>query len=270
MQYNSYIPTKLNDIVEQIWEIEIPFQSNLTLLPSGKVELLFPLCRDVDISANRITASENPVRNCTSFLSGLHTKPLKMTFDGFHMFGVQMKPVAVKAIFGMPLCEIRNYFVEGKYILGDIGFMEEQLHSKANFMERAQWFENFLLKRINETPDLHLAIRLEQALKKHINQKGNGSKKSIEDMMGYSRTQTYRLFNMWFGTSSHSYLKLLQFIRAVESLHDPSVRLVDAGHANGYYDQSHFIRTFQDFAEITPGEYRKLMSSLPGQLFSEP
>ncbi len=135
-------------------------------------------------------------------------------------------------------------------------------------MERAQWFENFLLKRINETPDLHLAIRLEHALKKHVTQKGNGSKKSIEDMMGYSRTQTYRLFNMWFGISSHSYLKLLQFIRAVESLHEPSVRLVDAGLTNGYYDQSHFIRTFQDFAEITPGEYRKLMSSFPGQLFS--
>lgn len=267
MLYNSYIPTKLNDIVEQIWEIEIPFKSNYTILPSGNVELLFPLYHDIDISANKITASENPVRNCTSFLSGLHTKPLKMAFDRFHTFGVQMKPIAAKAIFGIPLCEIRNYFVEGDIILDNISIMEDQLHSKTNFIERAQWFEQFLLKRINETPDLHLAIRLEQAIKKHINQKGNGSKKSIEDMMGYSRTQTYRIFNTWFGTSSHSYLKLLQFIRAVESLHTPTVKLVDIALKNGYYDQSHFIRTFHDFADITPGEYRKIMSYLPGQLF---
>jgi AraC-like DNA-binding protein len=45
------------------------------------------------------------------------------------------------------------------------------------------------------------------------------------------------------------------------------VKLIDVGLENGYYDQSHFIRSFHEFADMTPGEYRRQMSSIPGQLF---
>jgi AraC-like DNA-binding protein len=190
-----------------------------------------------------------------------------MTFDKFHTFGIQMKPVAVKALFGMPLCDIKDYFVEGDVVLDTIHQMEDKLHGLNSFSERAKWFENFLLKKINETADLHNAINLNLAINKHIALKQNGSSKSIENLLGYSRTQTFRLFNDWFGMSVHSYLKLLQFIRTVETLHNKNIKLMDVGYDNGYYDQAHFIHTFQEFADMTPGEYRKQMTLFPGQIF---
>jgi AraC-like DNA-binding protein len=253
--------------VELIWEQEISKPGKFTVLPSGKVEFIFPFLPVENLEAIKIATQENPVNNYSCFLSGLHTRPLKMTFDKFHVFGIQMKPVGVKALFGMPLCEIRNYYVEGTIIYDNIHIIEEQIHSKSNFSERAQWLENFLLKKLNETADLHIAINLDRVIKKHITQKQNGSSKTIQDIMGYSRTQTYRLFNDWFGISAHSYQKLLQFIRAVETLHDNNVKLVDAGFVNGFYDQAHFIHTFQEFSGMTPGEYRKQMGAFPGQIF---
>lgn len=267
MKYNTYIPTNLTGIVDLIWEQEIPHPGRFTVLPSGKVELIFPFHPIENLDAVKIGAQDNPVNNYSCFLSGLHTKPLKMTFEKFHAFGVQMKPVAVKALFSIPLYEIRNYFVEGTDIFETIRMIEYQIHSKQSFAERAQWFENFLLKKIHETADLHMAINFDKAVKKHINQKQNGSSKTIQDIMGYSRTQTFRLCNEWFGISAHSYEKLLQFIRSVETLHNIDLKLTDTGLANGYYDQAHFIRNFQEFAEMTPGEYRKQMSALPGQIF---
>ena len=267
MKFNSYIPTKLTGIVDLIWEQEISNTGRFTVLPSGKVELIFPLCQGVEVAATKILPCENPVKNYTCFLSGLHTKPLKMTFDKFHIFGIQMKPVAVMALFGMPLCEIRNYYVDGTFIFDAIHIIAEKIHSKSNFLEKAQWFENFLLKKINETAELHVAINLDRAIKRHIIQKLNGSSKTIQDIMGYSRTQTFRLFNEWFGISAHSYIKLLQFIRAVETLHDNNLKLIDAGLVNGFYDQAHFIHTFQEFSDMTPGEYRKQMGDFPGQIF---
>ena len=267
MKFNTYIPTKLTGLVDLIWEQEIPVQSNYTILPSGKVELIFPLYRNIDLTARKIHAHENPMNNYSCFLSGLHTRPLKTTFDRFHTFGIQMKPVAVKALFGLPLCKIVDYFIEGEVVFDTISIMEDKLHSINNFSERAQWFENFLLKKINETADLHNAINLDRAIKKYIVQKQNGSSKTIEDQLGYSRTQTFRLFNDWFGISAHSYQKLLKFIRTVESLHNRNVRLIDIGYDNGYYDQSHFIRTFEEFSDMTPGEYRKQMTLFPGQIF---
>lgn len=267
MNIQNYIPTKLAGIVDLIWEYEIPFSGRYTVLPSGKVELIFPIHPSVNLDAIKIASEDNPVNNHTCFLSGLHTRPLKMTFDKFHTFGIQMKPVAVKALFNISLCEIRDYFVEGTIVFDTIHIMEEQLHSKKSFSERAQWFENFLLKKINESADLRTAINLDRTIKKHLFQKQFGSSKTVQDIMGYSRTQTYRLFNEWFGISAHSYQKLLQFIQAVKMLHDSNLKLIDAGLENGFYDQSHFIRTFQEFADMTPGEYRKQMSAFPGQIF---
>jgi AraC-like DNA-binding protein len=267
LKFNAYIPTKLTGVVDLIWENEIPNPGSFNILPSGKVELIFPIVPVSTLEAVKIATYENPVNNYTCFLSGLHTRPLKITFENFHTFGIQMKPVAVKALFGMPLSEIRDYYVEGAMVFDTVRIMEAQLHSKSSFTKRAQWFENFLLKKINETADLHNAINLDRAIIRHLIQKQHGSSKTIQDIMGYSRTQTFRLFNEWFGISAHSYQKLQQFIRATKSLHNTDAKLTDVGFENGYYDQSHFIRAFQEFAGMTPGEYRKQMSALPGQIF---
>jgi AraC-like DNA-binding protein len=268
LNINGYIPPKLNGIVDLIWEHEIFVPGGYTALPSGKVEIIFPICPVKQLKAVKMNAEDNPVNQFSCFISGLHTKPLKMTFEQFHTFGIQMKPVAVKALFGMPLSEIRDYYVEGSLIFDTLNMMEDKLHSCDNFMERAKWFENFLRAKIDETPDLHLAIHLDRTIRKFINHKHPGPVKSIQDLMGYSRTHTHRLFNEWFGISVHSYQKLLQFIRTTETLHDPALKLTEAGLKNGYYDQSHFIRTFQQFAEMSPGAYRRQMSALPGILFS--
>lgn len=254
-------------IVELIWEQEISAPGTYTVLPSGKVELILPLHPIERLEAIRIASRDNPVNNHSCFLSGLHTKPLKMTFQRFHAFGVQMKPVAVKALFGLPLCEIRDYFVEGSVVLNPIRIVEEQINSSGGFLERAHWFENFLLKKINETADLYHAIHLNKAIIKYSKQKQHGSSKTIQDIMGYSRTHTFRLFNEWFGISAHSYLQLIQFVRTVETLHNSDLKLNDVGLDNGDFDQSHFIHTFQAFANMTPGEYNKKMSPVPGQIF---
>ena len=109
LKFNSYIPTKLTGIVELIWEQEIFDPGRFTVLPSGKVELILPIHPIANLEAIKIGSQDNPMNNYSCFLSGLHTRPLKMTFEKFHAFGVQMKPVAVKALFNMPLCGIRLF-----------------------------------------------------------------------------------------------------------------------------------------------------------------
>jgi AraC-like DNA-binding protein len=190
-----------------------------------------------------------------------------MSFSDFHTFGIQMNPIAVNAIFGLPLCEIKDYFVEGAAVIDDIGLLEDVLYSGRTFIEKAQWFECFLLKKIKDTPELHLAMQLDNAIVKFIDIKDQAPQCTLEELLGYSRTHTFRLFKTWFGTSSHSFIQLRQFIKAVESLHGPFNKLIDVGLDNRYYDQSHFIRNFHDFAGMTPGDYVKLKSSVPGQLY---
>ncbi|SHN35128.1 AraC-type DNA-binding protein [Cyclobacterium lianum] len=267
MVHKAYIPSKLVGIVDLIWEQEMEKPGTFTILPSGKVEIIFPFYPVKQLQAVKISARDNPVNNYSCFLSGLHTRPLKMEFDRFHALGIQMKPVSVKALFGIPLSKIRNYFVEGSLIIDDFAFIQEQLFSGKTFLERAKCLEDFLLSIIQETSELHEALHLDRCIRKLIHQNQFGAGRSVQNMMGYSRTHTFRLFNDWFGTSAHSYQNLIQFVRATAALHQPGLKLTAAGLYGGYYDQSHFIRKFQAYAAMTPGAYRKQMSGLPGLLF---
>ena len=83
--------------------------------------------------------------------------------------------------------------------------------------------------------------------------------------MGYSRAHTHRLFNEWFGLSSQKYQRLMKFVHTLESLHYSEEPLTAIGLNQGYFDQAHFIRTFKEFAEMTPGAYRQLKPNLLGQ-----
>lgn len=254
--------------MDLIWEYRIDRPAEMKILPSGKVELIFRLCPALRMKpAKKIGEDDSPLGQFC-FLSGLHTGPLDVSFEQFHCMGVQMRPVAVKGLFGIPLCEIRDYYAEGEGILGPVAEIEERLRSFGSFRDRALWLERFLHRRIRETAELHTAISLLRTSGTYICRKNAGPHRSIEDLLGYSRTHTFRLFNEWFGLSAHSYEQLIRFVHSVHALHHPSGNLAATGLECGYFDQSHFIRSFRAFSGMTPGAYRKQMSRLPGQIFT--
>lgn len=263
-----YIPGKLNGLVDLIWEGKHDTPFNLKILPTGRVELIFNLSAEANVrNALKIDNNNSPLKHFC-FLSGLHTQPLDLHFNRFHTFGIQMKPVAIKALWHLPSFEVRNYYSEGTIIIRDIDCIEEKLKSNIPFIEKATWLEEYIYKRVNQTANVNQAINLNDACEKFIRKKEFYHCSTIEEMFGYSRTQTFRIFNDWFGVSAHSYQKLIQFVRSLHLLHNRSTNLTENAINGGYYDQAHFIRSFKSFSGITPGEYRKQMTHIPGQLFS--
>lgn len=266
MTIQRYIPHRLKGVVDLIWEQHSDTPTRWSILPSGKIELIFQLGTVARMrSAAKINNQDNPLE-LSCFLSGLHTRPLNLSFDRFHNFGIQMRPIAAKALFGIPLKEVRDYYLEGSDFLNRQAEIEDQLKSKATFIERAAFIEDIFLAQLAETADLHQAISLHDFADKIILHKLLGRNVSIEQSLGYSRTQTFRIFNDWFGLSSHSYLRLLQFVKSVQILHHSPGKLIQVGFGTGYYDQAHFIRSFKEFSGMTPAEYRKLKTEIPGQL----
>jgi AraC-like DNA-binding protein len=181
------------------------------------------------------------------------------------MMGIQMRPVAFKALFGIPLSEIRDYYLPGSALLYTLNQIEDKIKGKGSFIMKARWLEKLICSRINESAELHVAIDLSRACEKFIRVDSVHADRSIEEMIGYSRTHTFRIFNDWFGVAAHRYQKLIQFVQTIHDIHRGVDKLTRIGLNNGYFDQPHFIRSFRTFAGITPGEYRKRMTPLPGQ-----
>lgn len=266
MDIEIYIPEKPNGLIKMIWEQVCNDPMHWKILPSGMVELIFMVGPTVELEkARKLGEENNPLRNFC-FLSGLHTKPLYLRFERFHVIGVQMYPVAVKALFGLPANEIRDGAADGDLLFSGLNQIEDKLKSAEPFQKKARWLEHVLLRRIQENNELYMALKLSRLAQRLVCQKTLGQSIDINACLGYSRTQTFRIFNDWFGWSAGHCLQLLQFVNTTHRLHLPFDRLVDVGMQEGYFDQPHFIRAFKDFAEMTPGEYRIKMTDLPGQL----
>lgn len=249
-----------------IWEQKTDYSSNWKLLPSGCVELIFNLGPPLkNLQAKELHKHFNPTEKFC-FLSGLHTKPLKAYFPEFHVMGVQLYPLAVKTLFGFPCSEIKDWAVLGTDILPEINQIEDFLRQEVDFYKRAAYLEDFLLRKIREHSELYTAFKIRDLIPEVIFDLSCGKNTSIQAVSGYSRMHTNRLLKDWFGVPSSKALRLHQFVKAVNAFHLENDSLTDIGLTCGFYDQSHFIRTFHEFANITPGEYRKSKSHLPGQL----
>lgn len=266
MRIQHYIPKHSNDFIHLIWEQYSNEKSSWKILPSGYVELIFRISTNFAVDNNRSYLKKTEATGNFCFLSGLHTKPLYFSFNKFHFIGIQLNPIAVKALFGIPTNELRNNAIEGEAIVKSLNKIEDILKSERTFYKKAIFLENFIYSKINESNDLHMAVRLSRLVKKLTHHKILGEKIDLESCLGYSRTHSFRIFNEWFGHSSVNTLKLLQFAQTINHLHSSTGRLNEAALQNGYFDQSHFIRSFKEFAEMTPGTYKKKMTNIPGQI----
>ena len=73
-----------------------------------------------------------------------------------------------------------------------------------------------------------------------------------------SQKKLIRLFADEVGTTPKTYLRVARFQRVLARVHAaPSVDWLEEVHAQGYYDQPHFIREFREFSGFTPTEYFK-------------
>ena len=73
-----------------------------------------------------------------------------------------------------------------------------------------------------------------------------------------------RVFKKYVGLPANEYRRICQFYFAFAQLKGRHFdKLTDVAYDNGYFDQSHFIRSFREFADTSPNEY--LQHGLPAK-----
>jgi transcriptional regulator GlxA family with amidase domain len=79
----------------------------------------------------------------------------------------------------------------------------------------------------------------------------------LADACGLSAGALFRGFKQSSGVSPHQWLLNKRVEVAIEFMRDPNVPLCEVALGAGFFDQSHFSRTFTQNMGITPGAWRK-------------
>lgn len=93
--------------------------------------------------------------------------------------------------------------------------------------------------------------------------KGHVSFATLQQQIRMTERTLERRFKQSIGISAKMFSRICRFQESLNQLRNNNYKkLSDIAHENDYADQSHFIRSFKEFAGVSPFDYRKQLNEV--------
>jgi len=193
------------------------------------------------------------------FLYGQTTRYTQLFTPGkFRTIGVYFYPHALKPIFGFNAAELTNSCLDLDLIpAGSFLHLSEQLINTKELSDQIRILSDYLLIQMerNQRFEDHLTTC---AVAEIIKARGDIDLKFLQGNLGLSERNFERKFKSNVGISPKLLTRILRFQSSMDLLRDHKFsKLSDIAFENNYADQSHFIRSFKEFAGLSPNQYQK-------------
>lgn len=259
--------TALRPFVRRLWVADGGRSSGATaprerVLPTGEMHVALRLSDVAFRFLEDVSDQVGDTLGC-SVVGGARTAPyFKDISHALPSVGAQLLPGASGPLFGVPAVEITGSHVPLDTLWGGAaGELRERLLEGQSASHRMDLLEDALAERLPPIRGIHPAVS--HALGRF------GSGISIGDVVqetGYSHRRFIDLFRSSVGLPPKLFCRIRRFQRAVVRLSSGSGSVAEVAFEAGYSDQAHLTRDFQEFAGITPGEYRRRGSHRPGHV----
>ena len=265
MNTHFYLPEQelLQTFVHCIWQTEgkTAFQQEI-IIPKGITEIIFDFGSSEPIAAV-INNKNYTLGKC--IINGFNTFPIQMHLPQFHThFGIQFHPVAIKSIFGVPAREFSNLPLDLTLIDPFFETLRHQLGEQPSFTARIEVISNWLSRKTFSLPPQERLLNA--FLGERLSENRNVS--AVADRLCYSPRHLSRKIQEISNMNTEEMLLYKKYLHAVDLLHSSHLSLTQIAYQSGFVDQSHFIRSFRLFTQMTPGEYRQQKSHLPGHFYA--
>lgn len=181
------------------------------------------------------------------FLYGQTTRYTEnKAIENFRNIGVYFQPTALKTVFGIDANELSNQNVNIHDILKTN--ISDQLLNSSDTGQRIKMLSSFLIQQAEQikvkTENISFAIA---KLQKDV------SLSSIQNELNISERSLERYFKQYIGISPKLCKRINRFQSALDNIRKSQFnKLTNIAYHNGYFDQSHFIREFKEFAGTCP------------------
>ena len=251
---NHFLPSAkvLKPLVRHISFSEFDSHQNdfIPVIPDGMTELVI----------NTNGYYERKQNNAAVFVKESHFIGIK-TKSGFvktngniNTVTIRFYPGAIRYFTNIPSDELTDQVLEASSIFGnEFKLIESKIAENPSKEEVLSLVESFLLSR------LHIHDSLEKTRFRISTFYSDPSVNLLDNIrIGKENYKSIeREFIKNLGVTPKLFQRILQFNYATFMLTSQNNRksLTDVCYSAGYYDQSHFIKSFKQFASMTPVEY---------------
>lgn len=194
------------------------------------------------------------------FLYGQTIKPISIEVNGpFQIIIFQFYPFVLRAFWGINPEDINDscynlYNSTNK----KINKVSSEILLASTIQEKVSIISNLLLGYFEEKRN-NLDFSIRGVIQYIIDSKGILTIREIAGKEKLNIRTLERRFIKETGISAKQFAKIVQFQASLDQLTTKDFRKInDIVYANGFSDQSHFIRVFKAFTGVTPHTYGKM------------
>lgn len=257
MLYLSFYPgPPLNELVDHFWLIEGGQTPRLEkILPCGTSELVVNL-KNNEIHIHDADQPERYQRFSGAVFSGTYSRSFVCNaLQHEAMMGVHFRPGGAFPFLGTEASELTNAHANLADLWGRSGLkLRERLCTAPTSQRLFQIMEDALRDRLHNHSSCERQMKI--ALKMFAMGGTRASVRDVSQELGFSQRRFIQMFNSQVGLTPKVFCRIQRFQRArvlAEKLETP--HWAELAVACGYFDQSHLIKDFQEFAGSTPRIY---------------
>lgn len=233
-------------------------------LPRGAVTVIIDLDDGGDLD---FFASDGvtPLRVSPAFAAGAGVDSYVIRIDPTHtVMTIHFRPAGARAFLGCPLGDLENTLVGLTDLWGPAGeLLRERLVAARSADLRVALLQAFLIGRMGRA-DAYPPPRLASVLRT-VELEPSMRVSKAQALSGLPRKSFTGLFRAEVGLSPKSYLRVRRLQAALRALSSPAQGAAIAAEL-GYFDQAHFVREFRSFTGVTPTQYSRRRSAMPGHV----
>ncbi len=244
MYYQKIVPIKpLQNYIQYFWILEDFGDKTFKIIPDGLSGLIFQEEANLFLDSDQQVLPQMFLYGQTTY-HGEHK-----AIGNFRNIGVYLQPTALKTIFNIDAFELTNKNISIDCLTTDP--ILEQLINATSTHDKIDIISHFFLKRIEQIE--HQAKKADFAIMLLQNGK---TLKDIQTEMNLSERSLERLVKQYVGISPKVFSRIIRFQSSLNDLRQKGFnKLTDMAYQNNYFDQSHFIRDFKEFAGASPKHF---------------
>jgi AraC-like DNA-binding protein len=247
----------LSNFVDYFWYLDDwrLSHSKERIFPTDSMELIINTGSINCLPANTCGLRQRK-KPTLSLINGIYSEFSDIVTEGrSSLLGVQFKPGGSYSFFDIPADQFHNQRISLVDLWRSETFiLEEKLFYASSIHDHFEILEKFLVSKIIIDRQLHPAVGY--ALKRFQERPASSKVSEIVFRTGLSSRHFIKLFREQIGLSPKLFSRLKRFQHSRQAIAvSREVNWADLALDCGFYDQSHFVNEFNNFAGFSPNSY---------------